>query len=57
MFYIYHCSKLDFKDIILFMCTYKLSLHLGASSPLCYKQLGTGWGTSKHNCLVSYLLF
>jgi len=29
---------------------------LGASSPLCYKQLGRGWGTSKHNCLVSYLL-
>ena len=29
---------------------------LGASSPLCCKQLGRGWGTSKHNCLVSYLL-
>ena len=28
---------------------------LGASSPLCYKQLGRGWDTSKHNCLVSYL--
>ena len=25
-------------------------------NPLCYKQLGRGWGTSKHNCLVSYLL-
>jgi len=29
---------------------------LGASSPLCYKQLGRGLGMSKHNCLVSYLL-
>ena len=29
---------------------------LGASSSLWYKQLGRGWGTSKHNCLVSYLL-
>jgi len=28
----------------------------GASTPLCYKQLGRGWVTSKHNCLVSYLL-
>ena len=27
-----------------------------ASSPLCYKQLGRGCGTSQHNCLVSYLL-
>ena len=33
------------------------SLFLGASSPLCYKQLGRGWGTSKHNCFVSYLLW
>jgi len=29
---------------------------LGASFPLCYKQLGSGWGTSKHNCLVSYFI-
>jgi len=29
---------------------------LGASSLLCYAQLRTGWVTSKHNCLVSYLL-
>jgi len=29
---------------------------LCASSPLCYKQLGRGRGTSKHNCIVSYLL-
>jgi len=29
---------------------------LSASSPLCYKQLWRGRGTSKHNCLVSYLL-
>ena len=29
---------------------------LGTSSSLCYKQLGRGWGMSKHNCLVSYLL-
>ena len=29
---------------------------LYASSTLCYKQLGKRWGTSKHNCLVSYLL-
>jgi len=28
---------------------------LGASSPFCYKQLGTEWGTSKHNCL--YLIY
>ena len=26
---------------------------LGASFLLCYKQLGKGWGTSKHDCLVS----
>jgi len=29
---------------------------LGSSSPLCYKQVGRGWGTSKPNCRVSYLL-
>jgi len=29
---------------------------LDASFLLCYKQLGKGWDTSKHNCLVSYLL-
>ena len=29
---------------------------LGASSPLYNKQLGRGWSTSKHNCLVSCLL-
>ena len=30
---------------------------LAATSPLCYKQLGKGWCvTSKHNCLLSYLL-
>jgi len=34
----------------------KNPLSLSALSPLCYKQLGRGWGTSKHNCLVSYLL-
>ena len=33
-----------------------IAISLGASTPLCYKQLGRGWGTSKHNCLVSYLL-
>ena len=33
-----------------------MSKYLHVSSPLCYKQLGRGWGTSKHNCLVSYLL-
>ena len=31
-------------------------LHLAASSPLCYKQSGRVCGTSKQNCLVSYLL-
>jgi len=29
-----------------------ISQNLGASSLLCYKQLGMGWGTSKHNCLI-----
>ena len=29
---------------------------LGAPSPLCYKQLVRGWGTSKHNCLVHYFI-
>jgi len=39
-------------------CAYKnpFLTFLSASSPLCYKQLGRGCGTSKHNCLVSYLL-
>ena len=36
--------------------THHFSRSLDASSPLRYKQLGRGWGTSKHNCLVSYLL-
>jgi len=34
----------------------KLTESLGASAQLCYKQLGRGWGTSKHNCLVSYFI-
>jgi len=29
---------------------------LGASSPLCYKQLGRGWGTSKHMSCILFIM-
>ena len=50
-------ENLRIREIIVLELDQKYPLEpFGATSPLCYKQLGRGWGTSKHNCLVSYLL-
>ena len=48
------------KLIFIYLCFLCTNLSVAQTfrciTPLCCKQFGRGWGMSKHNCLLSYLL-